>query len=165
MQSQWDWVEKYYTPEQLDELKARWSPEVQEKAERDWADLIADVEAALGEDPRNERAQALAKRWRELVAAFTAGNPGIEKNLRRLYTDQANWPQSTKKPYSEEEEAFIKRAMDATSALARTRRRRADRATTFSSAALRCSGVDPCCRFRWRSHARAVAWCMAASDL
>lgn len=116
MQSQWDWVEKYYTPEQLDELKARWSPEVQEKADRDWAALIADVEGALGEDPKSERAQTLPKRWRDLIAGFTGGNPDIEKNLRRLYADESNWPQSMKKPYSEEVEAFIKRAMDATSA-------------------------------------------------
>lgn len=109
MTTNMEWTKKYYTEEQLTKLASRWSPEVQAKAERDWAELIKDVEAAIarGEDPFSPKAQALAKRWRTLIEAFTGGDQGIEKGLRKLYADQANWPGSFKKPYSDEVGAFL----------------------------------------------------------
>lgn len=113
MQNDMEWMKKYYTEEQLADLARRGSPEVLERAQRDWANLIKEVEAALGEDPASERAQALATRWSELIEQFTGGDPGIEENLRRLYADQSNWPSTFKKPYSDEVGAFICQAMAA----------------------------------------------------
>jgi hypothetical protein len=43
--------------------------------QREWTELLADVEAALGEDPGSAKAQALAVRWRTLVEGFTGGIP------------------------------------------------------------------------------------------
>src|SRR6185503_983337 len=111
MQKDWEWVKNYYTPEQLENLSKRWSPELQKKAEQDWATLIKDVEAALGEDPASDRAQALAERWSKLIEAFTGGDPGIEQNLKKLYADQANWPSTFQKPCGDEVSAFIAKAM------------------------------------------------------
>lgn len=37
-------------------------------------------------------AQALARRWQELVEEFTGNDPEIQKGLNSMYGDQANWP-------------------------------------------------------------------------
>jgi MerR family transcriptional regulator, thiopeptide resistance regulator len=85
--------ERYYTPEQLDQLAARGDAlgeEGMRKAEQDWAELIAEMEAERerGTDPADPRVQALAERWRALVEQFTGGDPGIAASLQRMYEDQ-----------------------------------------------------------------------------
>jgi DNA-binding transcriptional MerR regulator len=112
MQNNMEWMKKYYTEEQLAELAQRGTPEVLERGQRDWATLIKDVEQAVreGVDPQSERAQELAARWSALIEAFTGGNPGILENLKKLYADQANWPDTFRKPYSDEVGDFIARA-------------------------------------------------------
>lgn len=112
MQNNMEWMKKYYTEEQLAELAERGTPEVLERGERDWAALIKDVEAAVAEgvDPRSEKAQELAARWSKLIEAFTGGNPAIEQSLKKLYADQANWPSTFRKPYSDDVGAFISQA-------------------------------------------------------
>jgi MerR family transcriptional regulator, thiopeptide resistance regulator len=112
MQNDMEWMKKYYTEEQLAELAARGTPEVLERGQRDWAALIKEVEAAIAEglDPQSEKAQALAARWSSLIEAFTGGNPAILESLTRLYADQANWPSTFNKPYSDEVGAFIAQA-------------------------------------------------------
>ena len=42
-----EWMKKFYTEEQLADLAKRSDPDVRSKGERDWAELIADAEAAL----------------------------------------------------------------------------------------------------------------------
>ena len=115
MQNNMEWVKKYYTEEQLEELAARNQPGVHERAQSEWAALIKEVEeaASAGVDPASEKAQALAARWSKLIEEFTGGNPAIAENLRRLYADQANWPATFQKPYSDESAAFICKAMEA----------------------------------------------------
>ncbi|AUX26701.1 MerR family transcriptional regulator [Sorangium cellulosum] len=86
-------IEKYYTPEQLAELKQRadaLGPEKIREAEGAWKTLFEDVKAAMaaGTDPKSEAARALAKRWRELVEAFTGKNPGIERSLNEMYRNE-----------------------------------------------------------------------------
>ena len=44
---------------------------------------------------------------------FTGGDPGILENLRKLYADQANWPSTSQKPFSDEAGAFIGKAVAA----------------------------------------------------
>jgi DNA-binding transcriptional MerR regulator len=115
MESNMEWVKSYYTEEQLAELGSRWSPELQERAERAWATLLKEVEEAarVGEDPASERSQSLAARWLELLGQFTGGDPGIEANLRKLYADQSNWPPTFHQPYGDDAGAFIARAIAA----------------------------------------------------
>ncbi len=115
MQNNMEWVKKYYTEEQLEELAARGGDGAHERGEQDWAILIRDVEEAIaqGVEPQSERAQALAARWSNLIEAFTGGNPEILESLKRLYADQANWPDTFQKPYSDEVEAFISQAKGA----------------------------------------------------
>jgi DNA-binding transcriptional MerR regulator len=108
-----EWVKKYYSDEQLADLAARDGADVRTRGERDWAQLIADVEASLGDDPAGERGQALAERWTALIGAFTGGDPGIRENLQKLYADRANWPATVEMPYSSAVGEFIAKAVAA----------------------------------------------------
>lgn len=112
MQHDTEWMKRYYTEEQLADLARRGTPEVLERGQREWQRLIAEVEEAEREglDPASERAQSLAARWEGLINEFTGGDPGILENLKRLYADQANWPDTFSKPYSDESADFISRA-------------------------------------------------------
>ncbi len=112
MQNNWDWVKKYYTEEQLAELSARATPEVLARGQREWAALIKEVQEAVAEgvDPQSERAQGLAARWKALIEDFTGGNPEILASLKRLYADQANWPEGAQRPYTDEVGQFILKA-------------------------------------------------------
>ena len=112
MQQDYEWMKKYYTEEQLADLARRGTPEVLERGQREWARLLADARAAIAEgaSPASERAQELAARWSALIEEFTGGDPGILENLKRLYADQANWPDNFQKPFSNEAVGFISRA-------------------------------------------------------
>ena len=116
MQSNMDWTRKYYSEEAQSEIEKRAATiarEVIEQGQRDWATLIAEVQAAVnaGEDPASEKSQALAARWSELVKGFTGGNPEIQKGLNRMYSDRENWPATMPQPFSDEVQQFIARAM------------------------------------------------------
>jgi DNA-binding transcriptional MerR regulator len=85
--------ERYYTLEQLEQLEARrdeLGEEGMAKAQQDWADLIAamDAERVAGTDPADPRVQALADRWRALIEAFTGGDQGIRASLQRMYDEE-----------------------------------------------------------------------------
>jgi DNA-binding transcriptional MerR regulator len=90
--------EKYYTPEQLkcfEERRQAGGPEMEEAAQKGpqmWADLFADVDAALdaGVPPEDPQAQELAKRWLALVTLVTGGDPGIYNSMRRMYENEDN---------------------------------------------------------------------------
>jgi uncharacterized Ntn-hydrolase superfamily protein len=97
MQDNMDWSKKYYSEEaqaKIEERKKLWSPELQERIYREWAELFRDVEAALGEDPAGKKAQILAARWKKLVEGFTGGDPQITVGLSKMYADRPNWPAS-----------------------------------------------------------------------
>jgi len=38
-----------------------------------------------GSDPKSEPAQRLARRWRELIDAFTGGDPGMRRSVNAMY--------------------------------------------------------------------------------
>jgi hypothetical protein len=86
-------IESYYTPEQMEQLKARAGQVSEERMRQvpaDWAALWADVGAAMnrGADPESPEVLALARRWQGLVDEFTGGDRGIEQSLRRLWDEQ-----------------------------------------------------------------------------
>ena len=121
MQNDAEWTMKYYNESAQAKIAERakiWSPELQERVSRQWLELIADVEAALGEDPAGEKGQALAARWSGLVEEFTGGDPEVAGGLKQLYADSGNWPDQAKQqmqPFriSPEVWGFINRAMAA----------------------------------------------------
>jgi MerR family transcriptional regulator, thiopeptide resistance regulator len=117
MQNDWDWTKKYYAQEareRLDERLQTTSREMIEQGQREWSVLLAEVEeaAAAGVDPSSETARALAQRWRDLLARFTQGNAEIAHGLNRLWSDSTHWPSDFKRPWSDEAEAFVKKAMN-----------------------------------------------------
>jgi DNA-binding transcriptional MerR regulator len=91
-------MNKYYTPEQLkffEERHKAGGPEMEEATQKGpqmWADLFADVEAAMaaGVPPEDAKAQELAKRWLALVTLVTGGDPGIYNSMRRMYENEDN---------------------------------------------------------------------------
>ncbi len=60
------------------------------KAQQDWADLLAemDAERLAGTDPADPRVQALGDRWQALIQAFPGGDPGITASLKRMYAEE-----------------------------------------------------------------------------
>jgi DNA-binding transcriptional MerR regulator len=118
MQNSTDWTKKYYSPEaqeKVEERKKLWSPELQERVSREWAQLFADIEASLGESPAGAKAQALAARWRSLLAEFTGGDPEIQKGLNKMWADQADWTDAQARSFkiNPEVQEFIMKAMRA----------------------------------------------------
>jgi DNA-binding transcriptional MerR regulator len=110
MQNTNDWMMQYYGEEaraKVEDRKKLWSPELQERISRQWAELLADIDAAKGEDPASPKAQALADRWNALVNEFTGGDPGIAQGLKAMYSDQRNWPEGQSSPVPNEATAFI----------------------------------------------------------
>lgn len=85
--------EKYFTPEQLEELRQRGETIGTERireVEAEWPQLIAEVRAEMerGTDPADPRVQELARRWMGLVREFSGGNPGIEKGVATMYRQE-----------------------------------------------------------------------------
>ncbi len=88
-------VEKYYTPEQLEQLKTRKEQVGEERikqVEAEWPKLMDEVRAAMaaGVPPSDPKAKELARRWMGLVSEFTGGNPGIVKSLGNMYANEDN---------------------------------------------------------------------------
>jgi MerR family transcriptional regulator, thiopeptide resistance regulator len=85
--------EKYYTPEQLQQLEERRNElgEDQIKAvEQEWAEIYAKLAdlRARNVDPSAPEAQAVGDRAGELIQMFTGGDPGITESLRRMYQQE-----------------------------------------------------------------------------
>lgn len=89
-------IEQYYTPEQMEQFRQRAAApggkEQTEKGTADWAELIADYTAEMraGTHPADPKAQALEKRRQALVNMFSGGDPAIEENCKRLWTEQGD---------------------------------------------------------------------------
>jgi DNA-binding transcriptional MerR regulator len=88
-------LENYYTPEQRESIKKRGEeagPERIQQSHEDWAELIAQVRAEMdkGTDPAAPEVQAMARRWMALVQEFTGGDPGIERAVGRVWTEQGD---------------------------------------------------------------------------
>ena len=116
MQNNNEWSKKYYSEDaqaKVEERKALWSPELQAQVTKDWNTLLADIGAALGEDPASPRAQALAARWRKLVEGFTGGDPEVQKGLNTMWNDKENWPAAERQQFQIDPtiQAFITDAM------------------------------------------------------
>lgn len=87
--------EKYYTAEQLEQLKARAErvgPERVAEVEAEWPALMAEVRAAMdrGDDPTSPEVRALARRWVGLVREFTGGDPGIAASLKSMWQSESS---------------------------------------------------------------------------
>lgn len=87
--------DKYYTPEQREELAARAAQIGEERIRQsqvDWQVLMDEVRAEMerGTDPADPKVQALAARWKALIEEFTGGNPGIAQSVGRMWREETN---------------------------------------------------------------------------
>ena len=85
--------EKYYTPEQLQQLEERreqLGDDAIKQVENEWKELYAQVRAhrEAGTDPADAEVQKLVTRSGELIQMFTGGDPGIEASLKRMYEQE-----------------------------------------------------------------------------
>jgi DNA-binding transcriptional MerR regulator len=83
-------MDKYFTPEQLTTMKARGDAlgaDAIREVEQSWADVIPAVRAHMEKDtpPTDPDLQALARRWKELVDAFTGGDREMARSVRTMY--------------------------------------------------------------------------------
>jgi DNA-binding transcriptional MerR regulator len=82
--------ERYYTPEQLDQLEQRrqaLGEDAIKDVEREWAEIFATLKREMdkGTDPADPRLQPIGERSKELLDMFTGGDPGIQASLKRMY--------------------------------------------------------------------------------
>ena len=82
--------ERYYTPEQLEQLERRrqeFGEEEIRAVEAEWAEIFATLKAEMdaGTDPADPKLKPIGERSRELITMFTGGDPGIESSLKRMY--------------------------------------------------------------------------------
>jgi MerR family transcriptional regulator, thiopeptide resistance regulator len=118
MQNSQEWKAQYFSAEARAKVAARqkfWSPEQQERENKDWEELFADAEANLHVDPSGPKGQELAARNLELINRFTGGDPEILQGVISMWEDRANWPSNEmsekfKKPAVQE---FLRKAVEA----------------------------------------------------
>ena len=82
--------ERYYTPEQLDQLEQRrqaLGEDAIKDVEREWAEIFATLREEMdkGTDPADPRLKPVGERSAELIEMFTGGDPGIQASLKRMY--------------------------------------------------------------------------------
>ena len=82
--------DKYYSPEQQEQLKRRHDEVGEErvqKGQQEWTELFAAYQQAMdkGLDPASDETKALARRSAALIEEFTGGDPGIRQSLNNMY--------------------------------------------------------------------------------
>ncbi|MGA1982661.1 MAG: MerR family transcriptional regulator [Acidobacteriaceae bacterium] len=99
MQPQENSMRKYFTEQAwLDRAKLReqWNQapaDVREKWQQTWKQIFTEIEASLDLDPASEAAQALTKRWLQLVESADGGNDGVRAGGIEAWKNRHNWPQ------------------------------------------------------------------------
>jgi DNA-binding transcriptional MerR regulator len=92
-------VEKYYTPEQREQIKKRGGEADWDEIERhqkEWSQILEDAEAAMkaGTPATDAQVQELARRYDELgkwfSAGFTGGDPGLKESLNRVWAEKGD---------------------------------------------------------------------------
>jgi DNA-binding transcriptional MerR regulator len=89
--------EKYYTTEQLEQLKQRRESIGEEQiraVEKEWGEIFRTLAAAqaAGKDPGSPEMRKIGRRANELVEAFTGGDPGIRASLNEMYAEEGPAP-------------------------------------------------------------------------
>jgi DNA-binding transcriptional MerR regulator len=111
--------EKYYTPEQLEQLRQRGEAlgeEGMRAAEEEWRRIFdACARAAeAGDDPVSPEMVAVGRRALELIDAFTGGDPGTRRSLDTLYREQSTAPATQQGfPGDPEVWGYLSRVMEA----------------------------------------------------
>ena len=85
--------EKYYTSDQLEQLKKRRDDVGEERiqqVQQEWTDLFAAYGKSMadGLDPASAEVKALARKSASLIEEFTGGDPGIAASLGNMYRSE-----------------------------------------------------------------------------
>lgn len=137
MEQNRDWVNKYFTPEQLEEMKklseqsyseearqkltsrmGEWTEADQQRASAQWAEVTQGIIrlSAANADPASPEAQQVAKLYSDLIAGFTEGDPEIAKGLNKYWQNHEALPEDRKpmpSPYSKEQPEWLEKAVEA----------------------------------------------------
>lgn len=111
--------EKYYTPEQLEQLRKRGEAIGEEKireAEAEWLRIFEACARAheAGEDPASPEMLAVGRKALGLIEAFTGGDPGIRSSLETMYREEGTAPATQHGfPGDPEVWSYLSRVMDA----------------------------------------------------
>ena len=111
--------EKYYTPEQLEQLRQRGEALGEagmRAAEEQWRRIFeaAARARAAGEEPSSPAIVAIGRKALELIEAFTGGDPGIRSSLETLYREEGTAPAAQHGfPGDPEVWSYLHRVMDA----------------------------------------------------
>jgi hypothetical protein len=86
-------MEKYYTPEQAEEIRKRGEVMGEEQirqVEAEWSELMEKVRVEMekGTEPTSDAVQRLAAQWMDLVNQFTGGNPEIVKAVGNMWNQE-----------------------------------------------------------------------------
>ncbi|NDJ63304.1 MAG: MerR family transcriptional regulator [Chloroflexi bacterium] len=88
-----EWLRRYFSDEQLEQLSARAvPPETIRAGEQAWMDLIAAFRAVRDRAPGDPAVQALAAQMAGLIAQFTGGDPALRASLEAMYADPEQIP-------------------------------------------------------------------------
>lgn len=136
MEQNKDWLKKYFTQEQLDQMgeisessysdEARakmsqwptWTEEDQHRANAQWADIwgVARSLTAANADPAGAEAQNMIAKYNGLIAAFTRGDADISAGLSKYWQTHEALPLEQKPfqlPLTAEEQEFLNKALAA----------------------------------------------------
>lgn len=108
-------IERYYTPEEQAEWRAKKSEMANEAGfdqagyAQAWSDLAGRIEAALPLDPASNKAQAFLDEWNKLLEPFTRmATPDMMKGAARFWDRMDEWSGEVKSPISAAVWAFMK---------------------------------------------------------
>lgn len=86
---------KYFSQEQLDELKKRgqqFSPEQSQKIANDWTQLIAELRKKMENavSVENPEVVSLAKEWKKIMEMFSGGDSAFVKSAEKFHAENPN---------------------------------------------------------------------------
>ena len=93
----WQWVHRYYTPQQqkmLTERAKSYTPQQMLRDKQRWEKLMAAFQRLQkqGKKPSDPQALKLAAHMEALIQEFTQGNEGIRQSLNRAYSNLGKLP-------------------------------------------------------------------------
>jgi len=109
--------ERYFTKEQRDTLARRreeLGDDAIERTQEEWREVAAGLRAHMdsGDDPGDASVKPLAEKARELVRAFTGGDPAMYASLERMYENE-DPATASRGTMDGEMMAYLRRAMEA----------------------------------------------------
>ena len=110
--------EKYYTPEQREELAQRRIGVGEDRirqAEKEWANLFDRFRTEMknGTDAASEAVQELVGRYTGLINEFTGGSKEIEASMAKTYKAEPNLLQQFGMDFDQDLREYIGKAMSA----------------------------------------------------